>query len=242
MTTVSPAEISRYNQLASTWWQADGPMWPLHKLNRLRLPYVMQGICRHFERDAEAPRPLAGLSVLDVGCGAGLLAEGLAGAGARVIGVDPAIKNIEIARDHAQAMMLDIDYRVGSIDAVGADEMFDVVLNMEVVEHVESLPTFIAACCGHTQVGGLQFIATINRTFFAWFAAIVGAEYVLRWLPRGTHQWRKFVTPRETQAMLASHGQRVVDWIGVKVNPLTRQYRLANVLSVNYMVTALRAF
>lgn len=236
--TVSASEMARYNQLAQTWWQPDGPMWPLHKLNALRAPYVVAQICQQLDLDATRGQPLAGLSVLDIGCGAGLLAEAIASHGARVVGVEPAERNIQIARSHAATANLAIDYRAGSVEALQADELFDVVLNMEVVEHVEQLPTFLAACCAHTKPGGLHFVATINRTPLSWLVAIVGAEYVLRWLPRGTHQWRKFVKPAEVEHMLAQHGQQIVDRAGVSINPLTRHYRLVDFLGVNYMLAA----
>lgn len=240
--TVSLSETARYNQLAQTWWQPEGPMWPLHKLNALRAPYVVQQICRQLQLDSTPAQPLDGLRILDIGCGAGLLAEAMAKQGAQVVGVDPAERNIRIAKTHAAASNLSIDYRTGSVDALEDDEPFDVVLNMEVVEHVEHLPLFLAECCAHIKPGGLQFIATINRTPLSWLVAIVGAEYVLRWLPRGTHQWHKFVKPAEVERMLAQHGLQVVDRAGVSINPLTRHYRLVEYLGVNYMLTARHAF
>lgn len=236
--TVIQAEVQRFNQLAATWWQQDGPMWPLHKLNDLRAPYVTEQICKHLAIEAAGAQPLAGLSILDIGCGAGLLAEAMARRGAAVTAVDPSERNIAIAQAHADSQGLTIDYRVGSVDALGSSEHFDVVLNMEVVEHVDDLPGFIAQCCAHTRPGGLHFIATINRTLISWFVAIIGAEYVLRWLPRGTHQWSKFVKPGEAQAMLERHGHQIVGRAGVSINPLTKHYRLADYLGVNYMVTA----
>jgi len=239
--TVSPSETARYNLLAQTWWRPDGPMWPLHKLNALRAPYVVQQICRHFNPDSGQAQPLDGLRILDIGCGAGLLAEAMAGKGAQVVGVDPAERNIQIASAHAAAAGLSVDYRTGSVDVLAAQERFDVVLNMEVVEHVENLPLFLDACCAHTRPGGLQFIATINRTLLSWLVAIVGAEYVLRWLPRGTHQWRKFVRPAEVEQMLGRHSFQVVDRAGVSINPFTRHYRLVEFLGVNYMLAARHA-
>jgi 2-polyprenyl-6-hydroxyphenyl methylase / 3-demethylubiquinone-9 3-methyltransferase len=187
-TTINPAEVTRFEQLAATWWQEDGPMWPLHKLNQLRAPYVTEQICTHLGIESAGAKPLAGLSILDIGCGAGLLAEEMAKRGAIVTAIDPAERNVAIAHTHAGSQGLSIDYRTGSVDALHPSEQFDVVLNMEVVEHVDNLSSFIATCCAHTRPGGLHFIATINRTFVSLLVAIIGAEYILRWLPKGTHQ------------------------------------------------------
>lgn len=215
-------------------------MWPLHKLNDLRAPYVIKQICTHLAIELTGPQPLAGLSVLDIGCGAGLLSEAMAKRGAEVTAIDPAERNIAIAQTHAKSRGLAIDYRVGSVDALHSFEQFDVVLNMEVVEHVDNLPGFLASCCAHTRPGGLQFIATINRTFISWAVAIIGAEYILRWLPKGTHQWRKFVRPAEISALLEQHRHTTLVQTGVSINPLTRHYRLADYLGVNYMLAARR--
>jgi 2-polyprenyl-6-hydroxyphenyl methylase/3-demethylubiquinone-9 3-methyltransferase len=215
-------------------------MWPLHKLNELRAPYVREQICTHLTVRTAQTAPLTGVRVLDIGCGAGLLSESLAAYGASVVGVDPAERNISIAKAHAEQSGLPIDYRVGSVEALAPDEQFDVLLNMEVVEHVAELPSFIARCCTHVRPGGLHFIATINRNLISWLVAIVGAEYVLRWLPRGTHQWRKFVRPDEVDAMLAPHDHEVLVRRGVSINPITRHYRLSDYLGVNYMITARR--
>lgn len=237
--TVNPEEIERYNQLARTWWDPAGPMWPLHRLNAARAPFVEQAIRAYLRPDALGAYPLAGLRLLDIGCGAGLLSESMARLGATVTAVDPAPRNIEIARSHAESGGLDIDYRCGAIEDLDATP-FDVVLNMEVVEHVEALPEFMARCCALTTPGGMQVVATINRNPLSWLVAIVGAEYVLRWLPRGTHQWRKFVTPGETAAMLASGGLAVVETRGVAVNPLNRSISVGRFTGVNYMVAAVR--
>ncbi len=201
---VSATEIARFNTLASTWWDPTGPMWPLHRLNALRAPFVREAIAVHFQRPV-ADGSLAGLTVLDIGCGAGLLSEAMARAGAVVTGVDPAERNIEIARTHAAASGLDIEYLNGSVEQI-AGRSFDVVLNMEVVEHVEDLPGFMQACGERVAQEGMQVVATLNRNPKSWLFAIVGAEYVLRWLPRGTHQWRKFVKPDELEDLLGRAG------------------------------------
>lgn len=237
--SINPQEIARFNALAATWWDPEGPMWPLHRLNAARVPFILETLRAHMAVDAAAARPLEGLRVLDIGCGAGLLSESMAGLGATVTAVDPAEQNIRIARDHARREGLDIDYRVGTVDALEGLQ-FDVVLNMEVVEHVEHLPLFMAQCCALTAPGGMQFVATINRNPLSWLVAIVGAEYVLRWLPRGTHQWRKFVTPAEATAMLAEGGLSVVEQRGVVVNPLVRAIKTSGFMGVNYMLAGVR--
>jgi 2-polyprenyl-6-hydroxyphenyl methylase/3-demethylubiquinone-9 3-methyltransferase len=237
LSTVNPDEIIRFSRLAEQWWDPAGPMWPLHKLNTLRAPYIAD-IIRRQMTDADRPAgSLAGLKILDIGCGAGLLSESMAVLGAHVTGVDPTAKNIAIARAHAASTGLDIDYRQGAVEDL-PQQQFDVVLNMEVVEHVESLPAFMQACCSLTRTGGLQFVATINRNLLSLMVAIVGAEYVLRWLPRGTHQWRKFVTPAEMASMLDSGQHRIVDRRGVAVNPFTKRYKLTRSDRVNYMLAA----
>ena len=235
---VDPDEIARFNKLAGTWWDPSGPMWPLHRLNALRAPFVHETIANHFDRPV-TEASLAGLTVLDIGCGAGLLSEAMARAGATVTGVDPAERNIEIARAHATTSGLTIEYINGSVEQI-AERSFDVVLNMEVVEHGEDLPLFMQACGNRVAEGGMQVVATLNRNPKSWLFAIVGAEYVLRWLPRGTHQWGKFVKPEELETLLARSGLSVVRRAGVAVNPLTRQYSITDDTSVNYMLAATR--
>ncbi len=236
-TTVDPAEIARFNDLATTWWDATGPMWPLHKLNEIRVPFIVDSLQRAgFAKDTGG-QPLSGLRILDIGCGGGLLSESMAALGARVTGVDPASHNIAIAEEHARNTGLDTTYLTGTIDAINTAS-FDVVLNMEVVEHVEALDVFMARCCALTRPGGMQFLATLNRNPLSWLVAIVGAEYILRWLPRGTHQWQKFVRPAEAAHLLHQHGLTVVDQRGVSINPLTRHYRISEFTGVNYMLSA----
>ena len=234
--TAHNAEIDRFNQLAAQWWQEDGPMWPLHRLNALRLPYVIAQVRKHI---AGTGKTLEDLHILDIGCGAGLLSESLARAGARVTGVDPAERNIQMAQGHAREMGLDIDYRCGSTEAV-AGEYFDVVLNMEVVEHVDDLPQFMADCAACLTDDGLMIVATINRSPLAWLIAIFGAEYVLGWLPKGTHQYEKLVKPEELAGLLADGGLTVTDTRGVRVNPVSRKFSMSQTPLVNYMVTARR--
>lgn len=235
--TARPDEVARFDALAATWWDPAGPMWPLHRLNALRVPFILDSVRRAF--DLAPHERLDGVTVLDVGCAAGILAESLAHHGARVTGIDPSARNIEIAREHARGAGLHIDYRVGPVEAV-RDRHFDVVLNMEVVEHVDDLPHFVEHCCQLVRPGGLQFLATINRNPLSFLVAIVGAEYVLRWLPRGTHRWRQFVKPQELVDMLGQHEFDVVARSGVRVNPIGRRFSLADFEGVNYMLAARR--
>ncbi|WP_019592617.1 bifunctional 2-polyprenyl-6-hydroxyphenol methylase/3-demethylubiquinol 3-O-methyltransferase UbiG [Thioalkalivibrio sp. ALRh] len=237
--TVDPAEVERYRALAEMWWEPDGRHWPLHVLNGLRSDYIRDQLCHSLGRDAEAERPLDGLRILDIGCGGGLLSEAMARLGANVLGVDVVDRNIAAARLHATEQGLDIEYEVNTAEALAArGETFDVILNMEVVEHVADLPAFMASVNRMLRAGGHTFVATINRNPVSFVVAIVGAEYLFRILPRGTHQWKRFVTPRETRALLARDGLEPVAQTGVKVNPLSRRMWLSRSMSVNYMLLA----
>ena len=240
-TTIDPREVEFYSQLAETWWDRDGPFWPLHKLNALRLAYIRDHLCQYFGRDADSTRPLGGLTVLDVGCGGGILSESMALLGASVTGIDIVEKNIHVARLHAQEEGLPIDYRLmTAAELADSGARFDVVLNMEVVEHVADLAAFMRDCNRLTAEDGATFVATINRTPLAWLFAIVGAEYILRWLPRGTHRWRLFRKPRELEALLAEDGLAVRDIAGVAANPFMRSLRRTRLTSVNYMMFCTR--
>ncbi len=196
--TIDPAEVARFERIAETWWDPRGPMKVLHRFNPVRLAYIRDEACRRFGRDPRSARSLEGLTVLDVGCGGGVLSEPLARLGARVTGLDPAPTNISVARLHAERVGLPIDYRNETVESVVAKgETFDMVLAMEVVEHVADVQTFVNACAKAAKPEGCLIMATLNRTAKSFAFAIVGAEYVLGWLPKGTHEWEKFVTPEE---------------------------------------------
>ena len=240
-TTIDPDEVRRFAALAGMWWNPDGPMRPLHKLNPTRLAWIKNGICAQFGRDPGDPRALAGLHILDVGCGAGLVCEPLARLGATVVGIDPAAKNIEAARVHAEAGGLAIDYRMATAETLAAaSESFDVVLILEVVEHVADVTLFVNSAALLVRPGGLLVASTINRTLKAYALAIIGAEYVLRWLPRGTHSYDKLVTPDELDAALRHAGLAPRDRTGVVYAPLTDRWVLSRDMDVNYMMTAAR--
>lgn len=240
-TTVNDAEVAKFTAMAEQWWDPAGKFKPLHKFNPVRLAYIRDQLVRHFGREPNSIRPFEGLSILDVGCGGGLLCEPLTRLGATVTGIDAAERNIAIARIHAEQSGLTIDYRATTSEAlVAAGERYDVVLNMEVVEHVDNVPLYMKSCADLVAPGGLMFTATLNRTARAWALAVIGAEYVLRWLPRGTHDWSKFLTPEEITALLRRNGLGVVDQTGVVFHPLADEWRLSRDMAINYMILAAR--
>lgn len=235
--TVDDAEVARFSAMAAEWWDPAGKFRPLHKFNPVRLAYIKEQVSARFDRDAKAPDAFAGLRILDIGCGGGLLCEPMARLGAAVTGADASATNIEVARIHAETSGLAIDYRATTAEALAeADERFDVVLNMEVVEHVADVPLYLEACARLVKPGGLMFMATINRTLKAYALAIVGAEYVLRWLPVGTHNFDKLVRPDELEGPLSAAGLEVIDRSGVSYNPLADSWRRSSDMDVNYMM------
>lgn len=241
-TTINDAEVAKFTAMAEEWWDPRGKFKPLHKFNPVRLTYIRDNLVRHFGRDPASIRPFEGLKILDVGCGGGLLCEPLTRLGATVTGIDAAERNIAIARIHAEQSGLDIDYRATTSEALAAaGEQFDVVLNMEVVEHVDNVPLYMKSCADLVAPGGLMFTATLNRTLRAMALAVIGAEYVLRWLPRGTHDWNRFLTPEEIIAQLRRNSLGVIDQTGVVFHPLADEWRLSRDMAINYMVLAGRA-
>lgn len=240
--TVDATEIAKFEAMATEWWDADGKFKPLHMMNPVRLDYTTRQIAAEFDRDLAADRPFEGLRLLDIGCGGGLLCEPMARLGADVVGADAAARNIPVARIHAEQSGLDIDYRHTTAEALAAaGELFDVVLNMEVVEHVPEPQAYLDACAKLLKPGGLHLCSTINRNPKSYVFAIVGAEYVMRWLPKGTHEWEKFITPDELYAFLSKAGLEPVDRKGYQFNPVTWSWRISDRdLSVNYVTAALK--
>ncbi len=239
--SVDAGEIARFSALAEEWWEPKGKFRPLHALNPTRLAFIRQRLISHYRRDENEARPLTGLSLLDVGCGGGLLAEPMTRLGARVLGIDAGAEAIRVAGAHATEGGLAIDYRCLTAEALAAEgHRFDAVLNMEVVEHVADLDAFLGASCTLLKPGGAMVVATLNRTVKAYALAIVGAEYVLGWLPPGTHDWHKFVTPPELTARLAKGGVKVTEMTGVVYNPLSDRWSLGRDLAVNYMAFAIK--
>src|SRR5436305_3983992 len=240
--SVDEAEVARFSALAAEWWDPRGKMAMLHKFNPVRLGFIKEAVCRQFGRDDKRLDALSGLRMLDIGCGGGILSEPLARLGAAVVGADPSQTNIAAAKLHADEAGLAVDYRATTAEALAdAGERFDIVLAMEVVEHVADLSLFVRRCAEMVKPGGLMIAATLNRTFKSFALAIVGAEYVLRWLPRGTHRWDKFVTPDELEIALELGGLRVIEQTGVIYNLLADRWRLSRDLDVNYMVLAERS-
>ena len=241
-TTVDPSEISKFEAMAAEWWDPAGKFKPLHMLNPCRLDYITSQIAGEFSRDLSAPRPFEGLRLLDIGCGGGLLCEPMARLGATVVGADAAAGNIPVARLHAEQQGLEIDYRHVTAEAmVEQGEQFDVVLNMEVVEHVADPPAYLTACQRLLKPGGMQICSTINRNPKSFAMAILGAEWVMRWLPRGTHEWSKFITPEELFELLKQSGMNPVDRKGFVFNPVPWGWSISSRdLSVNYVTTSLK--
>ena len=238
-TTINAEEVAKFSRMAEEWWSPTGKFKPIHKFQPVRLAYIREEALRHFGLDGSVRRPLAGLRLLDIGCGGGLLSEPMARLGAEVVGVDAAERNIAVAKLHAEQSGLAIDYRATTAEALAAaGETFDIVLNMEVVEHVDNVPLYLKSCADMLKPGGLMFTATINRTARAYALAVVAAERILRWLPAGTHDWNRFLTPEEIEAQLKRNGLRVLDRIGVVYHPFADEWRRSNDTGVNYMVLA----
>jgi 2-polyprenyl-6-hydroxyphenyl methylase/3-demethylubiquinone-9 3-methyltransferase len=240
--TIDAAEIAKFQAMAEEWWNPEGKFKPLHQMNPCRLDYITAQIAAEFGRDLSTPLPFKGLRILDIGCGGGLLSEPMARLGAEVMGADAAERNIPVARLHAEQSGLTIDYRVTTAEALAADgETFDVVLNMEVVEHVADPPGYLTACHDLLKPGGLMICSTLNRTAKSFAMAIVGAEWVMRWLPKGTHDWAKFITPDELFALLRNAGLDPVDRKGMVFDPLRWSWSLSSRdLSVNYVTASVR--
>lgn len=240
--TIDPQEVAKFQAMADEWWDPNGKFRPLHLMNPCRLDYITQQIAAEFGRDLSEANPFAGLKILDIGCGGGLLSEPMARLGADVVGADAAERNLPVARLHAEQSGLNIDYRHTTAEAIiDTGERFDVVLNMEVVEHVADPLDYLTACQQLLKPGGLMICSTMNRNPKSYMMAIIGAEWVMRWLPKGTHDWRKFITPDELYALITKAGLKPVDRKGMVFNPISWRWSLSSRdLSVNYVTASLK--
>ena len=237
--TVDPDEIAHFSAIAAQWWDPHGKFRPLHQLNPIRILYIRDTLCAHFGRDPLGPKPLAGLRILDIGCGGGLLCEPLHRLGADIIGADAADATIKTAATHAAEQGLAIDYRATTAEALAAtSERFDAIINMEVVEHVTDVPVFLDACATLIKPGGIMLCATLNRTLKALGLAVIAAEYILGWLPRGTHDWKKFITPAELDTALKEAGLTPTARTGMVYNPISGRWSLSRDMDVNYIIVS----
>ena len=236
MTTINKEEIQKFSKLADEWWDVNGKFKPLHMFNPIRIEYILDEITKHFKLDRKTKLPLKNLEILDIGCGGGLISEPMARLGGNVTGIDAAEKNIKIASLHSKESNLKIRYLENSPEQLKEKEKFDIILNLEIVEHVENLDLYLQSCYDLLKKNGLMFTATINRTLISYIKAIIGAEYVLRWLPIGTHDWNKFVKPEELQKKLTDKKFTTNDIKGLEFNPIFNKWKQSDNLSVNYII------
>ncbi len=236
MTTINKEEIQKFSDLAEEWWDVKGKFKPLHMFNPIRIEYITENIKQHFNIKNESNFLLKDLNILDIGCGGGLISEPMTRLGGRVTGIDASEKNIKIAKTHAKKNNLDINYICKSPEQLNEINKFDVILNLEIVEHVEDVNLYIDSCYKLLKKGGLMFTATLNRTFISYLKAIIGAEYILRWLPIGTHEWNKFIKPEELENILNGKKFKTVDVKGLEFNPFLNKWKKSNNLSVNYII------
>jgi len=240
LTTIDKTEIEKFSKLAKDWWNPNGKFKPLHVFNPVRLSFIREKIISHFKIKPSTEEPLRGIRILDIGCGGGLLCEPLKRLGATVTGIDASLKNIEVAKLHAKEMNLNIEYIQCSPESLKITKKFDVILNMEVIEHVSDINLFIKNCSELIEKNGIMFVATINKNLKSYFFAILGAEYILRWLPIGTHQWEKFITPNELENIANKNNFFIDELIGIKFNPFLKKWYKSTDHSVNYISTFLK--
>ena len=234
MTSVNKKEIDKFSKMANEWWDPDGKFKPLHKFNPIRIKYIKENIINNFKLKNKF-RPLSGINILDIGCGGGLLSEPMSRMGANVTGIDASDKNIKIAKLHSKKNKLKINYLCSSPEKLKITKKFDVILNMEIVEHVEDIDFFLKSCSKLLKKNGLMFVATINKTLKSYIFAIVGAEYILRWLPIGTHEWEKFVKPEDLKKILMKYDLSLNKLEGMNFNIIKDEWRISRDLSVNYI-------
>jgi len=234
MTTVNKKEIEKFSRMAEEWWDVEGKFKPLHKFNPIRIKYIKESVIENFKLQNNEKLPLNGINLLDIGCGGGLLSEPMCRLGATVTGIDASAKNIEIAKIHAKKNNLNINYVCTSPEKI-QKEKFDVILNMEIVEHVENVDLFLNSSSNLLKKGGLMFVATINKTLKSYLFAIIGAEYILRWLPIGTHEWEKFIKPDDLKNILSKFDMTMIKTDGVKFNPILDKWSLSKDTSINYI-------
>ena len=239
-TTINKEEIQKFSRLAEEWWDVNGKFKPLHMFNPIRIEYITENIKKHFKIKKDKANYLDGLNILDIGCGGGLISEPLARLGARVTGIDASTKNINVAKLHSKKNGLSINYLNTSPENFNAIEKFDVILNLEIVEHVENVHLYIRSCHKLLKKNGLMFTATLNRSFTSYIKAIIGAEYILRWLPIGTHDWNKFIKPEELEKLLSQENFSTCDVKGLKFNPFSNKWKKSSDLSVNYIISSLK--
>ena len=240
MTTINKEEIQKFSKLADEWWDIKGKFKPLHMFNPIRIEYILEKITKHFKIDNNKKNFLKDLEILDIGCGGGLISEPMARLGGKVTGIDASQKNIKVASLHSKKNNLSINYLNKSPEQLNEKEKFDIILNLEIVEHVDNLDLYLQSCYNLLKKDGLMFTATINRTFISYVKAIIGAEYILRWLPIGTHDWNKFVKPEELEKILSDKKFTTSDVKGLDFNPVMNKWRRSNNLSVNYIVCSLK--
>ncbi len=239
MSSVNKIEIEKFSKMADEWWDPYGKFKPLHKFNPIRIKYIKENIIKQF-KIKNSNKPLSGINILDIGCGGGLLSEPMCRLGANVTGIDASIKNIKISKLHAKKNKLKINYICSSPEKLKISKKFDVILNMEIVEHVEDISFFLKSCSKLLNKNGLMFVATINKTLKSYVFAIVGAEYVLRWLPIGTHDWEKFVKPEELKEILSKNNLSLKKFDGMHFNIIKDEWSITNDLSVNYIAKFLK--
>jgi len=239
-TTINKEEIQKFSRLAEEWWDVNGKFKPLHMFNPIRIEYITEKIKLHFKLKEDKSNYLEGLSILDIGCGGGLISEPMARLGAKVTGIDASEKNINIAKLHSKKNGLKINYLNSSPENLEHVEKFDIILNLEIVEHVDNVSLYIKSCYKLLKKNGLMFTATLNRSFISYIKAIIGAEYILRWLPIGTHDWNKFIKPEELEKFLSDENFSTLDVKGLKFNPLSKKWKKTKDLSVNYIISSLK--